>query len=643
MKRLTLTSICTLFVIAILAQVPQGISHQAVIRNAANELVSNSPIGIQVSIIQGSTAGDIVYSETHLPVSNTNGLISFIIGQGTVISGVFAEIDWSDGSYFIEISADPAGGTNYSITGTSQMFSVPYALHAETAKKVEGSVAANIYPPTVNATPASNVESFSATINGIVNAEGFSSTVVFEWGVTSEYGNSFNAIQSPVTGSTDAMVSLNLNNLQSATTYHYRIHATNAVNISYSDNMVFTTQPSAPQLTTNVATNILAFSTTSGGTITYDGGIAVTARGVVWSTNPSPTLADNFTVDGVGIGFYTSEMTGLNHSTTYYVCAYATNAVGTTYGNQISFTTLDGIIAIITTGAGGITNISAVSGGNITTDGGLNITARGIVWGSSENPTIESNDGLTYDGVGAGVFVSNLTGLFPQTIYHVRAYATNSAGTFYGVNKVFQTYYNIITDHVGNSYGTIIIGSQEWMAENLKTTHYSNGIPIENPTIDSEWQNNTNGAYAWYNNDINWKDSYGALYNWHAVNNSNGLCPLGWHLPTDAEYTVLSNYLDGTSVAGGKMKSTRTFPDPHPRWNNPNADATNISNWSGFPGGLRSTSGSFFSIGNFGYWWSSSEYFTSQAWIRHLDSNVGIVYKLDSAKGNGFSVRCLKD
>jgi len=133
MKKLTLSIICAMLAIAVLAQAPQGISHQAVIRNAANELVSNAPIGIQVSILQGSAQGIAVYTETHIPISNANGLISFVIGQGNGVDD-FSAIDWAAGPYFIKTEADPAGGMNYTITGTSQMLSVPYALHAKTAE-----------------------------------------------------------------------------------------------------------------------------------------------------------------------------------------------------------------------------------------------------------------------------------------------------------------------------------------------------------------------------------------------------------------------------------------------------------------------------------------------------------------------------
>lgn len=130
MKKITLIIICAILAIALLAQAPQGISHQAVIRDASNQLVTGSPIGIQISIIQGAPDGAIVYAESHLPSSNDSGLISFVIGQGSLVSGVFVEIDWFDGPYFIKTQTVPAGGTNYTITGTSLVFSVPYAQYS---------------------------------------------------------------------------------------------------------------------------------------------------------------------------------------------------------------------------------------------------------------------------------------------------------------------------------------------------------------------------------------------------------------------------------------------------------------------------------------------------------------------------------
>ena len=202
-----------------------------------------------------------------------------------------------------------------------------------------------------------------------------------------------------------------------------------------------------------------------------------------------------------------------------------------------------------------------------------------------------------------------------------------------------------ITDIDGNVYNTVLINNQCWMAENLKTTHYQNGTPIEYPGSDNNaWQNNTTGAYAWYNNDIGWKDSYGALYNWHAVNNVNGLCPAGWRVPTHDEYTELANLFGGGDLAGGPLKSIRTDPDPHPRWNQPNAGATDISGFGALPGASRDGSGGWStSPGMFGYFWTSIEFDDATAYYRVLYFMITVVGTSHYTKQIGFSVRCIKD
>lgn len=200
-----------------------------------------------------------------------------------------------------------------------------------------------------------------------------------------------------------------------------------------------------------------------------------------------------------------------------------------------------------------------------------------------------------------------------------------------------------IIDYDGNIYQTVTIGTQTWMAENLKVTHYRNGDAIPNVTGNSQWFGLLTGAYCWYSNDISWKDAYGALYNWYTVVDSRGLCPASWHTPTDAEWTILTNYLGGTGIAGGKMKSTRTAPDSHPRWNSPNTGATNESGFSGFPGGYRDFDGPFYYIGTTNYFWSSSELGSYNAWIRYMDYNVSYVSRILIIKQVGFSVRCVRD
>ena len=175
------------------------------------------------------------------------------------------------------------------------------------------------------------------------------------------------------------------------------------------------------------------------------------------------------------------------------------------------------------------------------------------------------------------------------------------------------------------------------MAENLRTTKYLNGDPIPNITDGNQWVNLTTGAWVHYNNDSQYENPYGKLYNWYTVADSRKICPIGWHVPADAEWTVLTDYL-GESVAGGKMKSTGTQ-----YWVSPNANATNESGFSGLPGSGRTDDGTFGIFGKGGSWWSSTESSTSSAWDRLLSYENGFVYRYDYNKRYGLSVRCLRD
>ena len=193
-------------------------------------------------------------------------------------------------------------------------------------------------------------------------------------------------------------------------------------------------------ISTISATNISNTSVTINGEVKYDGGSTVIQRGVCWSTNQNPTIADNITSNGSGSGSFTSYITSLNANTTYYSRAYATNGVGTAYGNQINFTTtnISGSLPTLTTvSASNVTNNSAVSGGNITSDGGSTVTQRGVCWSTNQNPTIADN--ITTNGSGSGSFTSSITSLNSNTTYYSRAYATNGVGTAYGNQINFTT------------------------------------------------------------------------------------------------------------------------------------------------------------------------------------------------------------
>jgi uncharacterized protein (TIGR02145 family) len=185
---------------------------------------------------------------------------------------------------------------------------------------------------------------------------------------------------------------------------------------------------------------------------------------------------------------------------------------------------------------------------------------------------------------------------------------------------------------------SVKIGSQLWMNTNLNVSRYRNGDKIPQVKDPSKWAGLTTGAWCWYNNNPANGTIYGKLYNWYAVNDPRGLAPTGWHIPSDAEWTVVVNFLGGDIVAGGKMKETGTA-----NWKSPNTGATNTSGFTGMPGGLRNFTGTFENFGNYGYWWSSTPYSIDQALERYLSTNYGNCNLSAYGGRYGLSVRCIKD
>jgi len=303
----------------------------------------------------------------------------------------------------------------------------------------------------------------------------------------------------------------------------------------------------------------------------------------------------------------------------------------------------EAVPSIETVQAYNITSFSAVSGGNVTSDGGSTVTSRGVCWSTTQSPVISGSK--TVDSSGMGSFKSTVTGLISNTKYYLRAYATNSTGTGYGNEITFTTSGGggTVTDIDGNVYHTIIIGEQICFIENLKVTHYRQGDSIPKVTDGSEWIITTKGAYSVYDkNDTN-AEIYGFLYNWYAVNDTRGICPDGWHIPKDSEWQTLVDYLGGKSVAGSKMKSVGNLEQGTGLWRGPNADATNESGFTALPGGYRNQDAAFKSLSSYAYFWSSSENSSTNAWSRILSYKNGSVENSIIVKPAGLSIRCVKD
>ena len=398
--------------------------------------------------------------------------------------------------------------------------------------------------------------------------------------------------------------------------------------------------PTIPVLITGQTSNITINSAEISGEVTDDGGAEVTARGFCWGTSTNPTLQDDFVPSGTGPGEFISTITGLQPNTLYHIRAFAQNRVGIAYGNEVTFTTGIAAPQVTTSPVSGITASSAVCGGNITYDGGADITGRGVCWSTSPDPDLEDSFTTSYTGTVA--FITTMTSLQPGTKYYVRAYVKNSAWTIYGEQLTFNTK---IADIEGNLYSIVTIGSQVWMAENLRSTKYNDATSIPNVTDNTDWVNLATPAYCWYLNDITYKSSYGALYNWYTVGTGK-LCPTGWHVPSDEEFKNLELYLGmpsdhldlwdwrGTDQ-GSKMKSTTG-------WDN-GGNGSNSSGFSATAGGYRyGATGAFNADGVLTYWWAYDNN-DIYGWYRRLDGDNNGVFRGITSKKGGKYIRCLKD
>lgn len=331
--------------------------------------------------------------------------------------------------------------------------------------------------------------------------------------------------------------------------------------------------------------------------------------------------------------------------------------------DEIGITLVRNLPIVITQQIQNITTSSAVCGGNVSDEGGDIVTARGICWSTNESPTIDNS--FTTDGGGPGVFSSSMDDLLPETLYFVRAYATNSLGTGYGQEIEFTTQaleYGSMIDIQGNTYKTTQIGSQIWMAENLRVTRYADGSPIplvsDRLAWDSLEDNDLDKAYCWYDNDsLSYSQKYGALYTyaaavngtpWDGINHVQGVCPDGWHLPSKTEWFILEDYIKNLGYnfdVGTILKAKLGWFN---RDGDPEGNGIDVYHFGGLPGGhidWREQS-SFADEGILGKWWCSME---SPSSSHTVGLAYGLIYNNPNlgnffeAKSGGISVRCIKD
>jgi hypothetical protein len=334
---------------------------------------------------------------------------------------------------------------------------------------------------------ATDIMAVSATCGGDITSEG--GATVTACGICWNRTGSPTLSDNHVSGSVAAGFDVTLTNLLPGTIYFVRAYAINTAGPAYGNEITFTTLTAVPAVTTGAVSNIDVYSAQCGGTVTDDGGAPVTARGVCWSTSTNPTMDGAHTEDGTGLGGFTSELSGLSPHVTYHIRAYAANSIVTSYGSDLTFTTLGTIPAVSAAAVVALDIHTATSGGTVSADGGISVTARGLCWSTGANPT--TADSHTADGTGTGAFTSTLTGLTPDVLYHFRAYARNSLGTAYSADTTFT-----IPGDLPTLTTTVILSIASTRASSGGTVVTDGGTPVlacgvcwgtaPQPTIDSE-------------------------------------------------------------------------------------------------------------------------------------------------------------
>lgn len=377
------------------------------------------------------TSGGTIMSEGNTAVTqkgvcwvqNTNPTLLPTISDDLTIDGIGAA---AYTSYLTNLQANTSYHIRaYAINSVGTSYGAKYTITTLVAAAL---------PTVTTSTPS--VTNSTIDTGGDVTDEGSDTVTARGVCISTSINPTINDLKS-ANGTGPGVFVSNFTGLSTGTTYYLRAYATNSIGTAYGNQIITATTAVAATVTTTTANGIGTTYAASGGNVSADGGSPVTSKGVCWSTSASPTTADTKTIDGAGIGYFTSYITGLLRGTLYYVRAYAVNGQGTTYGNQVSFTTSANVPTLTTTAVSNITLSGADSGGNITDDGGAAVTERGVFWNTTGNPT--RFDTGTTSGTGVGVFTTTLGPLTENTTYYIRAYARNSAGWGYGNELSFTT------------------------------------------------------------------------------------------------------------------------------------------------------------------------------------------------------------
>ena len=485
--------------------------------------------------------------------------------------------------------------------------------------------------PTTSA--VSDIKGISATCGGTLIDEG-SATVTVKGVCWSKGTNPTIEDNKTSDGPGAGIYKSYLSDLDAATTYYVRAYAINKVGIGYGEVITFTTLGSKPLTSVLGASNIATTTATLNGWVNPNSLETIVSfeYGPDTDYGQSVSIFGNY-VDGNLNYIVGADITGLNPGREYHFRIKAENSLGIIYSQDMTFTTDGQTPLAITLPATNVTAMSVKLGSTVNANSFL--TKVTFEYGT----TISYGDSvIAFQSPITGnlpiSIICDLNGLEPDNTYHYRVKAVNDVGITYGADISFTTD-TALTDIEGNFYNWGKIGTQDWLLENLKTTRYNDGTSIPYVEANNEWFALTTQAYCWYDNDsATNKGTYGALYNWYAVSTEK-LCPVGWHMANDEDWTKLIDYLGGENVAGGPLKERTTT-----HWDPPNNGATNESGFTALPGGFRDYTGTYFLLGISALWSSS----TINSNYTALDYNGVFVRRImNNDKRCGYSVRCVRD
>ena len=652
MKKIYLFLTALLLTITGMAQVPDAINFQAIARDANGDIMPNTTIQLRLTVIDGSPSGTEIYQELRALTTNEYGSFSFQIGRNPnyVTIGAFTDIIWEAGNKFLKIDYDPTNTFNWDLTlGTIELVTVPYAFAAGAVTYIDLTGVQNgdilVYNSSTGKFEPSPITDPVIYWSDIINKPNFANVAT-----SGDYNDLYNLPTlfdgnwNSLTG-TPPNISIFNNDagyITSETDDQTLDLTGNTLSIEDANNVVFTdwdtdvTNDFSGSYTdlTNIPVNIDEDKTDD---VTLDG---------IQNIIGKKTFSDSIKANN-GINVNSKNITNLANPINNK------DAVNKEY--------VDMMISIMENNGLAIVDFVSdeqlvyVNNPVIFTDkSAINPTSWYWDFGDGNTSTIQ-NPSHTYTVEGTYTVSLTASNDLMSKMETKTDYITIT-GVIYGGG---------VTDYDGNSYTTVIVGNQEWMAENLKVTHYPDGTPIPNVNNDTDWNNlspnNTDDAYCWYNDDILNKDVYGALYTWAAAMGDNavsssanpsgvqGVCPDGWHLPSDDEFKEMEMFagmsIEEVDVIGGgrgtdegnKLKEIGTT-----HWIAPN-DGINTYGFTALPGGFRSnTDGSFEYLGLHGSWWSTTDD-SILVEIRELYNTSSMIASWGGYKSSGYSVRCVKD